>query len=175
MRVVGEAETGREALALVAEHRPDLLLLDVQLPGMSGVAVAARVSRDYPDVRILVYTGYDDEPARQDLLALGVRGYLRKPASLATIADAARKVVAGESVLDANAAPRALPRQVIPLTGRQREVLRHVAHGLSNATIAARLHVTVKTVEHHVALVREKLPAVSRVDLANQARLLALV
>lgn len=179
IEVVGSTGEGVAALHLVEALRPDVLLLDIRLPDMSGVAVAQRVRAVYPEVAILVLTGYDDSGYLRALHQLGVRGYLRKTASgeeiIAAVRAAARARPADESC-SAEAPPVPLDFfEVEPLSGREQEVLRFLAAGLRNTEIADRLNLAVKTVEFHVSNVLEKLGARSRTEAVLRARQLGLI
>ncbi|HEV2123431.1 MAG TPA: response regulator transcription factor [Chloroflexota bacterium] len=175
MAVLGSVSEGAAALGVIADLQPDVLVLDVQLPDMNGLELATRLRADFPAVKILVFTGYGDDAALHPLLQLGVEGYLRKTAPVPEIAAAVRRIVAGEQVLDGDAARKALLGQPHVVTPREQEVLRLVARGQRNAEIAACLNITIKTVEYHLDLIRRKLGASSRVDLVNQARSRGLV
>src|SRR5581483_5463380 len=188
MTVVGEAATAAEALRLVAETVPDVLVLDVRLPDASGVAVARRVRQAWPRVAIIVYTGYDDPLTRRQLLGLGVRGYLSKTARVSEVVAAIERVAAGETVLapawesaaggngaaEADEAGDGAALQE-PLTAREQEVLALLAAGYHNAEIAAQLGVHEHTVEFHVGHVLQKLGVRTRTAAAMKAQRLGLL
>jgi DNA-binding NarL/FixJ family response regulator len=167
---VGTAGDGAAALRLIAERQPDVLLLDVHLPGLSGVEVARQTRARFPRVAILVLTGYDDLGDARALVRLGVQGYLPKTASGEQIVAAIRTVARGETVLISKAAQAALGRGVGPLTAREDEVLRLLAAGKRNAEIAAALAVSVSTVEFHLSNLFQKLGATSRTEAIRLAR-----
>jgi DNA-binding NarL/FixJ family response regulator len=167
--VVGTAATGAEALDLVGRDPPHVLVLDLQLPDLSGVEVARRVRHGFPTVAILVLTGYVDASYIPRLLQMGVRGYLPKTASSAELAAAVRAVAAGRTIVVAQGGLGAEPLGA-PLTPREHEVLRLMATGLRNADIARRLSVSVKTVEHHVTNILVKLGVQSRTQAIIKAR-----
>jgi DNA-binding NarL/FixJ family response regulator len=150
--VVASAATGAEALRMAARHRPDVLLLDLQLPDKSGVEVAQAVHRDYPEVGVLILTGHGEAGYIRTLLQIGVQGYMHKMASGAEIVTAVRAVAAGRTIVMSGA------------------VLRLMAAGLRNADIARELFVSVKTVEHHVTNVLVKLQVQSRIQAIVKAQ-----
>jgi DNA-binding NarL/FixJ family response regulator len=168
--VVGTAATGNEALRLVERSRPDVLVLDLQLPDMSGVEVARRVRGSFSAVAILVLTGYVDATYIPRLLQIGVRGYLPKTASSAELAAAVRAVAAGRTIVVSHGTVFGAEPLGAPLTPREHEVLRLMATGLRNADIAGRLCVSIKTVEHHVTNVLVKLGVQSRTQAIIKAR-----
>ena len=173
MAVVGEANSGEQALALVAGLAPDIVLLDLVLPGMSGVDTARRLRVAHPEVKIVVLTSFAGQESVLPAVRAGVAGYLLKDVGPAELADALRSVHAGGSPLHPAVAATVL-RQVNatadPLTPREREVLRLIARGLSNRLIARELVLSEKTVKTHVSAVLAKLGVTDR----TQAALLAV-
>ncbi len=168
--VVGAAGDGKAALRLVGEQHPDVLLLDIHLPDISGVEVAREVRVRSPRVAILVLTGYEDVGYARGLLQLGVQGYLRKSASGAEIVAAIRAVAAGQTVLAPAVTRVVIANGVDPLTAREYEVLGLLARGQRNAEIARTLAVSVKTVEFHISHVLDKLGVRSRTEAILKAR-----
>jgi DNA-binding NarL/FixJ family response regulator len=168
--VVATAATGAEALRMVARHRPNVLLLDLQLPDTSGVEVAQIVCRDYPGVAVLILTGHAEGGYIRTLLQIGVQGYLHKMASGAEIVAAVRAVAAGRTIVMSGTVGATAPTGSEPLTARELQVLRLMAAGLRNADIARELFVSVKTVEHHVTNVLVKLQARSRTQAIVKAQ-----
>lgn len=170
MAVVGMAADGAEALRLVSELEPDVLILDVHLPDFSGIEVARRLREMQSEVAVLVVTGYDDVGYHRALAELGVKGYLRKTASGAEIVSAVRNVVAGSTSLeDAAVASAALDADDELLTDREREVLCMLVAGRRNTEIAEAMVLSLKTVEFHVGHVLQKLGARSRAEAIRKA------
>jgi len=185
VEVVGEAEDVRPAIDLIAEVLPDVVLLDVHLPGGGGQDVVQAIRAGHPQVRFLALSASD---APEDVIAViraGARGYVTKTISTADLADAIRRVAAGDAVfshrlagfvLDAFAASPP-PGDVRPsfdpeldqLTGREREVLRLIAQGYTYKEIARELFISVKTVESHVSSVLRKLQLSTRHQLTRWA------
>jgi DNA-binding NarL/FixJ family response regulator len=181
LHVVGAAGTAEEAVALAARLQPDVVLLDLELPGMDGVAAIPRLLEDAPAVRVLVFTAYDTDEQVFGAIQAGATGYVLKGADVAEIVRAIRNVHDGGShlaprvaarVLGAVGAPRRSPTR---LTAREREVLQLLAQGLATKQIARSLGVTERTVKFHVASIFAKLGATNRaqaVALAAQHNLL---
>jgi len=170
VEVVGSAATAAEALRLVEQRQPDILVLDLQLPDMSGVEVARRVRGSFPGTAILVLTGFVDGSYIPRLLQVGVRGYLPKTASSAELAAAVRAVAAGRTIVVSHGTGIGAEPLGEPLTPREHEVLRLMSSGLRNADIAKRLCISIKTVEHHVTNVLVKLGVQSRTQAIIKAR-----
>ena len=173
MTVVGEAASGEQALALVAGVRPDVVLLDLVLPGMSGVETARRLRLTHPEVKVVVLTSFAGQDSVLPAVRAGVAGYLLKDVGPAELAEALRSVHAGGSPLHPAVAAtvlRQVTSDVDPLTPREREVLRLIARGLSNRLIARELVLSEKTVKTHVSAVLAKLGVADR----TQAALLAV-
>ncbi|MHB1418436.1 MAG: response regulator transcription factor [Bacillota bacterium] len=180
MIVVGEAATGEEALALSHEIEADVLVLDLTLPGMSGLEVLARLQRETPGVRVLVLTMHDDEGYLRGVLKEGASGYILKKAADVELLSAIRAVHQGEVFLDHSMARvlvkdlygesnKVKPNANLPLSERENEILRCVAMGFTNMQIANQLAISVKTVESHKAHIREKLNLYNRSDLVRYA------
>jgi DNA-binding NarL/FixJ family response regulator len=170
VEVIDTAADGSEALRLIAQRHPDVLLLDLHLPDISGLEVARQVRADAPDVAVVIITGYEDTSYMRALLQIGVRGYLRKTMSGTEIVNALQDAVAGRAVIDR---PDSSAHE--PLTTREEEVLASMAAGGRNGEIAQQLGVSVKTVEFHIGHVLEKLGARSRTEAVVRARQLGLI
>lgn len=169
IKVVGALGEGVAALWLVHELQPDVVLLDVRLPDISGIEVARQLRAEFPAVKVLVVTGYDEIGYARALLQLGVRGYLAKSASGAELIAAVRAVAAGNQVLTAEAARVIIEGRNAPLTAREHEVLQRLVAGRRNAEIANDLSLSLKTVEFHVRNVLQKLGARSRAEAVSFA------
>ncbi len=167
--VVGEAGSGEEAVRVAAAAHPDVVLLDLMMPGMNGVEATPRIKTAAPGAAILMLTSYTDADLIAPALAAGALGYLLKTASTDEVLAAIRQVAAGRRVMDP-AAETALSQYAgVDLTLREREVLNLVADGLSNAEIAERLTITVRTVKAHISSLLQKLALADRTQLAIYA------
>lgn len=166
-QVVGAAGSAEEALPLVAARKPDIILLDLELPGANGLTAIPDLTAAHSESKILILTAYDTDERVLGALRAGAKGYLLKGVSLEEIARAIRAVHAGESYLEPRIATKVLtelgPRKrSTALSGREREVLRLIADGHSNKQIAQTLGITERTVKFHVTSVRNKLGAENR-------------
>jgi len=182
VEVVGTAGTAEQALAAIKETAPDVVLMDINLPGASGVEATRRASQIAPRTAVLVISMVDDDDSVFAALAAGARGYVLKGASADEIAAALRTVAAGGAVFGAGIASRLLemtpahlnapaPRsQRDDLTAREREVLDLLADGASNRQIARSLGISLKTVQNHVSRILDKLQATDRTQAALRTR-----
>ncbi|MFJ9364747.1 response regulator [Nocardia sp. NPDC101769] len=156
MRVVGEARDGAEAVELVRRVKPRVVLMDLRMPGIDGVAATAAVTAQYPETAVLVLTTYADDASIAGALRAGARGYLTKDAGRAEIAAAIRSVASGHTTLAADVGRRLLsaldapPEPPADLTDRERDVLRLMAQGHNNSEIAKELFIGVSTVKTHI-------------------------
>lgn len=161
VEVVGEAADGREVLDLVASHQPDLVLMDLQMPEMDGVAATRRIRRHHDGVNVLILTTYDTDADISRAVEAGATGYLLKDASREDLVEAIRVAARGESVLSPRVASRVLGRMRAPaeeaLSTREVEVLLEVADGLSNKEIGRTLHISEATVKTHLLHIFAKL------------------
>ncbi len=172
MEVVGEAISGEQALALVAAMHPDIVLLDLVLPGLSGLETARRLRDTHPDVKVVVLTSFSGQDSVLPAVRAGVAGYLLKDVGPAELAGALRSVHHGGAPLHPRVAAAVMHSvtQRDPLTAREREVLRLIGRGLSNRLIARELVLSEKTVKAHVSAILAKLGVADR----TQAALLAV-
>lgn len=174
--VAGQAGSAEEALELIRELRPDVALVDVELPGMDGIALARAVAAQAPDTRVVVLSAYDDYAYVMGALDAGVSGYLLKTSTARELANAVRTAAGGALVLD-EAISRRLSRRwgsgagsaPPAFTQREAEVLDLIARGLPNKQIASRLGLGLRTVETHVSSVLGKLGVSSRTEAALYA------
>lgn len=178
--VVAEAGDGAEAMRLVEEHRPDVAVLDIRMPEVTGVEAARRIRGRFPEVRILALTAYDDDPYVFALLQAGADGYVLKTASADELIHAVRTVYRGESALSPKIAskvvrqatsrrPEGAADQVEALTSREIDVLRLVAKGMTNREVGRELDISHRTVQGHLANVYGKLGVNSRTEAVTKA------
>jgi DNA-binding NarL/FixJ family response regulator len=175
IEIVGEAEDGRQAVDLVDALRPDVVLMDLLMPVMDGIAATAEIKERFPDVEVVALTSFIEEERVTAALEAGATGYLLKDADADDLAVAVRRAHAGEVHLDPQVA-RLLARRIRtrrddaprhePLTDREREVLGLVARGHSNKEIAALLDITERTARTHVSNILGKLDLASRTQAA---------
>jgi DNA-binding NarL/FixJ family response regulator len=180
VEVVGEAQDGSSAVALAVEHRPDVVLMDLQMPGVNGLEATRRLSEAAPDVRVLVLTMVEDDDTLFAALRAGAAGYLLKGAGPDEIDRAVRGVAAGDAVYGAGVAERlrrmfvagpvAAPVAFPQLVERERDVLALMAGGASNAEIARRLYLSDKTVRNYVSSIFAKLGVRDRAQAIVRAR-----
>jgi DNA-binding NarL/FixJ family response regulator len=174
IEVVGEADDGREALRLIGELRPDVVLMDIAMPGLNGLEAVARVAKEFPDVRVIMLSMHANEEYVLQALRSGAAGYLLKGARTAELELAVTSVAHGETYLSPAASKHVVsgyvqrtgegaggggsePRPTERLTPRQREILQLIAGGVTTKAIAQQLSISVKTVEMHRAQLMERL------------------
>ncbi|PXX64352.1 LuxR family two component transcriptional regulator [Nocardia tenerifensis] len=180
-RVVGEAANGIEAIRLNAEHSPDLILMDLRMPGLDGVAATERIVAARPAAKVLVLTTFDDDDHLFPALAAGATGYLVKDTAPADLLTAIRRTADGDLLFSPTLLRRLVthaiathptpkpPARQLNLTPREQEVLTLVAQGLSNQEIATHLHLGLTTVKTHIANLMTKTASDNRVRLALHA------
>jgi two-component system, NarL family, response regulator YdfI len=187
IEIVGEASDGTECLALVPECKPDVILMDLQMPRMDGITVIGHLRRDYPEIAIVILTTYNEDDLMIRGLQAGARGYLLKDTSRDMLLDTIEAAARGETllkpeilarVLSAHSSPLSAPAPQIGsmLTEREREVLQAAARGERNKEIAYNLGITERTVKAHLASIYQKFGVDSRaaaVAVAAQKGLLA--
>ena len=171
--VVAETGNGSEVFTLVEQLTPDVLLLDMEMPGLSGVEVASRLKKEGAAVRVLALSAYDDEEYIRNLLLHGAAGYLTKEEAIEIIIDAVRGVAKGEqgwfsrrAIAQLSALTRQESNPAKELSNREHDVLRLVAEGKTNQEIGHALGISEKTVEKHMGAVFTKLHVSSRVEAA---------
>jgi DNA-binding NarL/FixJ family response regulator len=183
IEVVAEAEDGEDAVEKAAEFVPDVVLMDVRMPGVDGIEATRRIAEKVPTAKILMLTVSDEEEDLYEAVKAGATGYLLKEVSIEEVAPAARAVVAGQSLISpsmaskllgefSNLAKRAEERTSVPtprLTERELEVLRLVAQGKSNREIAGDLYISENTVKNHVRNILEKLQLHTRMEAVMYA------
>lgn len=174
--LVGEASSGTQALAVIRAELPDVAVLDISMPGMSGLDLARRLANDCPTVKVIMLTVHEDRAYVQPLLHAGARGYLLKRSAAEELLRAMRAVADGGVYLDPAVAGKVLgeaqsgsaqPDKDGELSPREADVLRYTAQGFSNKEIAGRLDVSVKTVETYKARAAEKLGIRTRADIVR--------
>ena len=178
MELAGEAADGAEAVAQARAARPDVILLDLMMPRLDGIAAIGAIKREQPDARILVLTSFAEDEKVFAAIKAGALGYLLKDSSPQELLQAIREVARGESSLHPTIArkvlrelsrPPELPATPEPLTARELEVLRLVAQGLANQEIAGRLALSERTVRTHVSQILAKLQLANRTQAALYA------
>lgn len=169
LTVVGKAATGPEALAMVLKEKPDVLLTDIEMPGMSGLDVAAALKAQGSSARVIILTTFARPGYLRRALDVGASGYLLKDAPSARLAEAIRQVAAGGRAIDPELAAEAWS-EPDPLTDRERQVLRLAGEGLSSEAIARSLHLSEGTVRNYLSEAIGKLGAENRVEAARLAR-----
>jgi DNA-binding NarL/FixJ family response regulator len=172
IRIVGEASDGETAVALAERRRPDVVIMDLRMPGMDGLEATEEIVKRVPDSRVLVFTAYNERSLLARGLESGARGYILKEAPHELLLRAIEKVAGGETFVD----PALMPAFASGrdggeiLTQREREILQLLADGMSNADVAARLFISQETVKSHVRHILAKLEA----DTRTQAVAIAL-
>ena len=181
IQVVATAEDGADAVEKVTEHEPDLVLMDLKMPGMNGIEATRQILDVLPDTRILVITLFDDDDSVFLALRAGARGYILKDADESEILSAIRAVANGAAIFSPAVATRVLALfhrfdgQVVEpafpnLTPREREILELIAEGKSNQRIAQQLNLTVKTIGNNVSNIFSKLQVADRSEAIVRAR-----
>jgi DNA-binding NarL/FixJ family response regulator len=163
IRVVGEAGDGETAVALAERRRPDVVIMDVRMPGMDGLEATKKLVESVPDAKVLIFTAYNEKSLLSRGLESGAKGYILKEAPHQTLVRAIEKVAAGEGYVDPALMPDFLSKdREDMLTTREREILQLLADGMSNADVAQRLFISQETVKSHVRHILAKLEADTR-------------
>ncbi|SRR5205807_1897554 len=180
-QLVGEATTGEEAIRLAAELQPDVILMDIRMPGMDGIEATRHIVRTSPHIGIIMVTMLEDDHAIFAAMRAGARGYVLKGAEHEEVLRAIRVVGSGEAIFSASIAvrlmdyfaqlrPVATPQVLPELSNREREILELVGQGWKNPQIATHLGLTVKTVRNHIGNILSKLQVADRTQAAIRAR-----
>lgn len=173
--IVAEADDGDEAVRLALRHRPQVVLMDIRMPGSDGLAALGRLRTEMPEIAVIMFTGHDNPTYAARAIALGAAGYLVKTASGADVISAIRQAAAGQSLWSrdglrrmtgALSTPRAGDELEAPLTRRESEVLRQLALGLSNKEIGQAMEISYETVKEHVQHILRKLGVADRTQAA---------
>jgi two-component system, NarL family, response regulator LiaR len=183
IQVIAEASDGQEACDLILQHKPDVAVLDIQMPQLSGIQVTRWLRSHQVAVGILILTAYDDEPYVQAVLQAGANGYVLKTAEPAEIVQGVRDVFHGKSVLDAVLAQKLISKLAAPeeptlieaLTERELEIIALAGKGLTNKAIGAQLGISDRTVQNHLSNIFNKLQAESRTEAVMRAVSLGLI
>ncbi|MGQ5261093.1 response regulator transcription factor [Micromonospora sp. ZYX-F-536] len=180
IEVVGEADNGRDAIPLAARLIPDVVVMDLRMPGVDGITATSRILAERPATRVLVLTTFGDDDHLYPALTAGACGFLLKDAPPTDLLDGIRRAAVGDSPFSPDVLQRLVqravharaeaPRPVRGLTAREQDVLNLVAEGLSNTEIADRLHIGVTTVKTHITSLMTKTDSPNRVRLALFAR-----
>lgn len=180
MKVVSEASDGAAAVQRALEIKPDVVVMDISMPGMNGLVATRTLRQQQPDIAIVTLTRHGDDAYLQELLRAGVSGYVLKQSAPAELLQAIRVAAKGGQYLDSTLTARVtagflgrdskrIGKASAAVTDRESEVLRFIASGYSNKEIAARLDLSVKTVEAHKANAMRKLGLTGRIDIVNYA------
>jgi DNA-binding NarL/FixJ family response regulator len=177
IRVVGEAADGASAVALAQRRRPNVVIMDVRMPGMDGLAATKEITDSVPETSVLIFTAYSERSLLSRGLESGARGYILKEAPHQTLLRAIEKVAGGEGYVDPALMPSFLngkDRDEM-LTAREREILQLLADGMSNADVAGRLFISQETVKSHVRHILAKLEASTRTHAVATALRTAII
>jgi NarL family two-component system response regulator LiaR len=168
--LIGYGSSGEEALALCQEVQPDVLLMDVVMPGMGGLEATRLIRERFPGVKVLVLSSYHADEMVQGMLKSGATGYILKASLAQDLVQTIKATFRGQTVLAAEVTETllknsTLPRKNFDLTERELEVLQHLAQGLNNAELAAKLFISVSTVKFHILNIQQKMGVDSRAEV----------
>jgi NarL family two-component system response regulator LiaR len=183
IKVIAEASDGQEACTMLEQYKPDVVVLDIQMPKMNGIEVSRWIRAQNLTTGILILTAYDDEPYVQAVLKAGANGYVLKTAEPQEIVQAVRDVFNGKSVLDSALAQKLIVRLsgkeetvlIEPLSDRELQVLELTAKGFTNKAIGVKLGISDRTVQNHLANIFNKIQAESRTEAVMRAVSLGLI
>jgi two-component system response regulator DesR len=170
IQIVAQVDRGDTVLEQALEHRPDVALVDIEMPGRDGIDAAAELHRDFPECRVLILTTFGRPGLMRRAMAAGASGFMLKDARAEELAVAIRRTAAGERVVDPQLAAQALSEGESPLSPREAEVLAASSDGSSVIEVASRLHLSEGTVRNYLSAVIQKLNARNRADAARIAR-----
>jgi DNA-binding NarL/FixJ family response regulator len=163
IRVIGEAPDGATAVALTERRKPDVVIMDVRMPGMDGLEATKQITEQSPEAAVLIFTAYSERSLLSRGLESGAKGYILKEAPHETLLRAIEKVAGGETYVDPALMPAFFTKdREDMLTSREREILRLLADGMSNADVAGKLYISQETVKSHVRHILTKLEADTR-------------
>lgn len=170
LHVVAEADSGKAAIKIAAEYHPDVMLLDLIMPGINGVEATKQVKQVSPDTQVVILTSYPDKEHVLPALRAGALSYVLKDVDVEGLVDVVRKAARGQALLNSQITTHVVREigsdSLSHLSEREHEVLLHIAHGYSNATIAQRLVISERTVKSHVSSILSKLNMTDRTQLA---------
>ena len=179
LELVGEASGGHETIELVNKYKPDILVLDISMPDLDGIAVTKKITAELPDIRILILTLHEDKALLREVLKLGASGYILKRAAETELISAIQIVMRGDMYVDPSLVHTLIDdneessNSVLdshePLTPRELEVLKLIALGYTNRQVGEELDISVRTAEGHRANISDKLGISSRVELVRYA------
>lgn len=187
VEIIAEAENGQDAIEKTAEYQPDVILMDLRMPGMGGVAATKEIKEKHPESRVIVLTTFDDDESIFDALRAGAVGYLLKDVSSQKLIEAIRTTAAGGSFLQPSVASKivaGISRQtsapvqqtlVEPLSKRELEILQHIGQGSSNREIANELFLSEGTVKNHVTNILGKMGVRDRTQAALMGKEMGLI
>jgi len=180
MEVIGEAGDGEAAIELVKKLNPDIVLMDISMPVLNGLKAAKKLRSLYPDIKILTLTRHTDDGYLRQLISAGANGYVLKQSAPSELINAIRSVGSGRSFLDPSVTQKVMGGYASgrtslrgenkgELSARESEILKYIAFGFSNKEIAARVDLSIKTIEAHKANAMRKLGISSRIDIVKYA------
>jgi NarL family two-component system response regulator LiaR len=175
MEMAGEAADGSEAIQMVAAYHPDVILMDLLMPGMDGISATREIHQRYPQVKIIALTSFSEQNMVQGALLAGAIGYLQKNVTAVELANAIRSAYVGRMTLSSEAAQalaHSATQAILPgneLTERERDVLRCMVQGMNNHEIAKQLIISLGTVKFHISNIFQKLGVSSRVEAVKMA------